>query len=141
MYCPNLECPDYVEDGRPGEYVDTVTVCPKCGATLIAEMPGRPRPRMRDAAWDAAIDGDGSLPVPPPPPAGLLVAVAAFDYPDEADALVRVLSDRGIAAYQFFDDGRDFEEESAVAPCTRVLVAESQAESAATLAARHRNED
>lgn len=140
MYCPNTECPDFLEDGRPGEYVDTVTVCPKCGAALVPDWPPETEMPANEPAWDeAAADESGPDPTPPPP-AGLLVAVAAFDYPDEAQALVAALAERGIVAYQFFDDGRDFADDAGIAHCTRVLVPESQARSAAALAARHRGE-
>jgi hypothetical protein len=139
MYCPNPECPDFVEDGRPGEYVDTVAVCPKCGASLVAEWPAVIDEPSADAS--AGRPGEGEAVAPAPPPEGLLVAVAAFDYPDEADAFASVLVAGGISAYQFFDDGRDFAASEGIAPCTRVLVPESQAQQASLLAERHRGED
>ena len=49
MYCPNHECPDFQEDGVPGEYVDTVSVCPKCGAVLVAEWPPAQPPELENA--------------------------------------------------------------------------------------------
>jgi hypothetical protein len=38
MYCPNPECPDLVQSGVRGEYVDEVTVCPACGSYLVATI-------------------------------------------------------------------------------------------------------
>jgi hypothetical protein len=38
MFCPNPECPDLIEGGVRGEYVVGVTVCPRCGSTLVAEV-------------------------------------------------------------------------------------------------------
>jgi hypothetical protein len=38
MYCPNPECPDLVQAGVRGEYVDTITVCPACGSYLVATI-------------------------------------------------------------------------------------------------------
>ena len=42
MYCPNPSCPDLAATGRPGEYLDTVTVCPVCGEYLVSEPPTFP---------------------------------------------------------------------------------------------------
>ncbi len=38
MFCPNSECPDFVETGRPGEYTPEVAVCPVCGAYLVEHL-------------------------------------------------------------------------------------------------------
>ena len=38
MFCPNPECIDVQESGKPGEYVDGVTVCPKCGTLLVERL-------------------------------------------------------------------------------------------------------
>ncbi len=35
MYCPNPECPDLVEGGVRGEYVEGISVCPRCGTGLV----------------------------------------------------------------------------------------------------------
>ncbi len=132
MFCPNRECPDFVEDGEPGEYVDSVTVCPKCGAALVAEFPtaargaGRAEPDTNDSE---AVEFEPVAEVPEA--AGPLVAVAAYDYPDEAEPLVSALLASGISVYQFLDDGRDFPDQNEVAACTRVLVPQSQARVAA----------
>jgi hypothetical protein len=37
--CPNPACPDRVRLGLAGEYVDSVTVCPQCGAPLLDAKP------------------------------------------------------------------------------------------------------
>jgi hypothetical protein len=42
MFCPNPDCFDRLESGTPGEYVDGVTTCPKCGATLVEHLDGAP---------------------------------------------------------------------------------------------------
>lgn len=39
MYCPSLECPDFVATGNHGEYVDGVTTCPVCGEYLVDTLP------------------------------------------------------------------------------------------------------
>jgi hypothetical protein len=36
MRCPNPECPDAALYEVPGSYAEGVTVCPKCGTTLVA---------------------------------------------------------------------------------------------------------
>lgn len=38
-YCPNPQCPYYVDIGEPGEYVDTATRCSDCGAELVEQRP------------------------------------------------------------------------------------------------------
>lgn len=51
MFCPNPDCPDLVEGGVQGEYVDGIGECPRCGAQLVPDsLPG-------DEASDF-IDGD-----------------------------------------------------------------------------------
>src|SRR5262245_48695545 len=37
--CPNPACPDRIDLGAAGEYVDSVAVCPTCGTRLIAARP------------------------------------------------------------------------------------------------------
>ncbi|MGD1148263.1 MAG: hypothetical protein ABR961_09985 [Thermoanaerobaculaceae bacterium] len=128
MYCPNRECPDFQEDGVPGEYVDTVSVCPKCGATLVAEWPPA-QPAGEPLHPEAAEVGSEACAVELIP-RGALVALAAFDYPDETEPFVAALEKAGISVFQFIDDGRDFEDRGGVQTCTRLLVPESQAERA-----------
>jgi hypothetical protein len=138
MYCPNPECIDFVQDGIHGEYVDTVTVCPKCGAALIAELPHDARHTLPvpeetpEHLAGATGEEPGEI---PPPPGGLLVAVIAFDYPDETEPAVALLTANGVTVYQFLDDGRDFADQQGYPVCTRLLVPESQAGLAATLLA------
>ena len=137
MFCPNRECPDFVEDGAPGEYVDSVTLCPKCGTTLVADWP----PAEQDdeepeesvtppESTERPVVGDASV------PDGPLVAVAAYDYPDEAEPLISALVAAGVSVFQFLDDGRDFPDQNDVPACTRVLVPQNQARLAADLLRR-----
>lgn len=62
MYCPNPQCPDYFETGKPGEYVPGIVVCPHCGADLVEVAPPevmgseRPRDRDPDPAPDAQFE-------------------------------------------------------------------------------------
>mgnify|MGYP001817246042 FL=1 len=44
MFCPNDECPDFVNTGLRSEYRDDVMVCPYCGSTMVAERPEDPVP-------------------------------------------------------------------------------------------------
>jgi len=39
VYCPNRECPDFVQTGFHAEFVAGVTVCPACGAYLVDRLP------------------------------------------------------------------------------------------------------
>jgi hypothetical protein len=138
MYCPNPECIDFVQDGIHGEYLDTVSVCPKCGSTLVSELPRASRhilPMPEEAIDHPASGAQEESDELPPPPAGLLVAVVAFDYPDETEPAVALLTANGIVVYQFLDDGRDFADQQGYPVCTRLLVPQSQAGLAATLLA------
>jgi hypothetical protein len=136
MFCPNPGCIDFVQDGIHGEYVDTVTVCPKCGAKLVPEVPKTPPPRRRVVVDTAAEDEDAGwagVEEPAPLATGPLVALAAFDYPDEVEPIAALLAANGIAAYQFLDDGRDFEDKGDVPTCTRLLVPQDQFRRASAL--------
>ncbi len=44
MFCPNNECPDFVNSGLRSEYRDDVTACPYCGSAMVAERPEDPFP-------------------------------------------------------------------------------------------------
>ena len=48
MFCPNDECPDFVNTGLRSEYRDDVMVCPYCGSTMVAERPEEPFPDEDD---------------------------------------------------------------------------------------------
>ncbi len=94
MYCPNPECPDYVEDGFPAEYVDTVSECPKCGARLATG----PTPQTlgdggeRGGAVTVGREDD--------PPA----EVASFASRQEAELAASYLIAEGIEAAVLADD-------------------------------------
>ena len=94
MYCPNPECLDFIEDGVPGEYVDTVSVCPKCGTRLVAGPPpetlGGSGQETRPRA--AAREDD--------PP----VEVASFGSRQDAELAAGYLVARGIEAVVLADD-------------------------------------
>lgn len=128
MYCPNPDCIDYQEDGLPGEYIDSVTVCPKCETHLVPELPaGWPAGYRSPEAGDLPEEiVDLREPADHLPGIGLLVPLAAFDYPDEAEPLLDHLAAANVTALQLLDDGRDFQDKGGVATCTRVLVPESQ---------------
>ncbi len=90
MYCPNRECVDFEETGEPGEYRDDVEVCPKCGARLVHE---RPELDERDAAPPEEDDAIA--------PEGPLVAVAEFNFRQDADLAASVLWASGVPAVVF----------------------------------------
>ena len=46
MFCPNDECPDFVNSGRRSEYRDDVMTCPYCGAAMVAHRPENPFPEV-----------------------------------------------------------------------------------------------
>lgn len=143
MFCPNPGCIDFVQDGIHGEYVDTVTVCPKCGATLVPEVPKVTSARARAVVEpdDDGVRGDWVASDEPAPLAtGPLVALAAFDYPDEVEPIAALLAANGVAAFQFLDDGRDFEDKGDIPTCTRLLVPQDQFRRATALVERAERE-
>ncbi|MCK5378293.1 MAG: hypothetical protein KAJ78_02770 [Acidobacteria bacterium] len=52
MYCPNPDCPDLIEGGVRGEYVDGITQCPRCGITLVEGVAADSAEALR------VVDGD-----------------------------------------------------------------------------------
>ena len=121
MYCPNPKCIDYEQDGVPGEYVDTVTTCPKCGSALVVELPPG-WPDRYDETFDDEEHGPDeersgrAQPVHVEAPGlGTFVPLAAYDYPDEADVLLEHLAAADITAVVLLDDGRDFLDKGDVA--------------------------
>ncbi len=139
MYCPNPECIDYEQDGVPGEYVDTVTTCPKCGTALVAELPpGWPGGygetfTDEEQGRDEVLIGHAQPAHAEAPGLGTFVPLAAYDYPDEADPLLEHLAAANITAVVLLDDGRDFQDKGGVATCSRVLVPESQYRAASSI--------
>ncbi len=53
MYCPNPDCPDLIEGGVRGEYVEGITQCPRCGAALVD---GPPSDRRDLIAGDVEVE-------------------------------------------------------------------------------------
>jgi hypothetical protein len=94
MYCPNPECLDFVEDGVPGEYVDTVSVCPKCGTRLVSGPPPE-APAARSEGAGVRIGGREDDPP---------VEVASFGYRQDAELAASYLIARGIEAAVHADD-------------------------------------
>ena len=75
MYCPNRDCPDFKDTGKPGEYREGITHCPYCRSALVAEDPLRAAPPARAGSqpepggeWgpggQAAAPGGDELEVP-----------------------------------------------------------------------------
>lgn len=46
MFCPNDECPDFVNSGRRSEFRDDVMVCPYCAAAMVSHRPGDSFPEV-----------------------------------------------------------------------------------------------
>ena len=121
MYCPNPDCPDVQESGEPGEYRDDVRVCPKCGAELV---PGTPAEALDAAGAGSAGDEDAD---------GPLVAVAAFNYRQDAELAASFLQANGVEAGVFGDDCGGTDPRVGFSSRARVMVPEGQARLAATL--------
>ena len=43
MYCPNDQCPDFIESGHRGEYREGLATCPKCQSNLAPGSAPQPR--------------------------------------------------------------------------------------------------
>jgi len=52
MYCPNPDCPDLIEGGIRGEYVEGITLCPRCGTRLVEGVAAESAEALR------LLDGD-----------------------------------------------------------------------------------
>lgn len=119
MYCPNDDCPDFLKYGLRGEYRDSLTSCPKCGAQLLRgappSEPALPVPTQQDVPGFAAP----------------LVQVAAFLSQHEADLAVSYLVSQGIDAMVSSDNCGGVRPELGFATNSRVLVPTDQADEAA----------
>lgn len=87
VFCPNPECPDFVDTGIHGEYVDTVWQCPACGAKLIHELPARAAPESGDEPEMAGVEH------------GPLVPVGTFLNRQDAELACSLLTAKGITAF------------------------------------------
>jgi len=85
VFCPNQECPDFLDTGIHGEYVDIVWQCPVCGARLVHELPSRAAPDAGDEPELAE--------------AGPLVPVGTFVNRQNAELARSLLIANGITAF------------------------------------------
>lgn len=123
MFCPNVDCPDFKESGIAGEYLERTTICPKCGAHLVAEPPA-----VKPAGEEAP-----RFPGLSEPSEGPLVTVASFNYRQEADLVLSMLLARGIEASAFSDDCGGVDPRLGFGTRTRVVVPASQVADAVAL--------
>ena len=125
MFCPNRECVDFQETGEPGEYREGIVVCPKCETRLVTERPAPPE------AEAAEPEEAGEEPV-----AGPLVAVATFNYHQDADLAVSMLRANGVQAVTLADDCGTTYPSIGFGSRNRVMVPEGQAKLAVALLER-----
>jgi hypothetical protein len=123
MFCPNPECLDFVEGGVHGEYVDTVTTCPVCGARLVETLPDEHGDRLQ--THDASLDAG--------PACGAPVAVAAFRSRQEAELAMSLLEANGITVFESVDDVGGTYPDMGLSGGTRLLVPEPQVAAAVAL--------
>ncbi len=123
MFCPNPECLDFVEGGVHGEYVETVTTCPVCGARLVATLPAEHGGRLE--AQGASLDAE--------PACGVPVAVAAFRSRQEAKLAMSLLEANGITVFESVDDVGGAYPDMGFSGGTRLLVPEPQVAAAIAL--------
>jgi hypothetical protein len=123
MYCADLQCPDFLQWGVHGEYRQGITVCPKCGATLVTE---RPEPGRVGEAEEPVATEFPSLPGP-------LVTLASFNFRQDAELAVSMLLANGIQAFVAGDDCGSVDPGLGFGTRTRVMVDASQAATASAL--------
>ncbi|MCU0291471.1 MAG: DUF2007 domain-containing protein [Thermoanaerobaculaceae bacterium] len=88
MRCPNPECPDAQLLHEGASYVEGVTTCPRCGATLV-EVEPEPEPEPGVAEREAEPD---------------LVELATFMQRQDADMALSCLAADGIQSLVMADD-------------------------------------
>ena len=123
MYCSNPQCPDFIQWATHGEYREGLTVCPKCGAMLVA---GRPEPAGAEVPAKRVAPQLAPLPGP-------LVTLASFNYRQDADLAVSMLLANGINAVVAGDDCGRVDPGLGFGTRSRVLVDASQLEAASAL--------
>jgi hypothetical protein len=126
MYCTNPECPDFLQSGIHGEYREGLTVCPKCDAPLVPERPHPPASEVPEGLVGLAL----------PPLPGPLVALASFNFRQDADLVVSMLLANGVNAVVACDDCGALDPGLGFGTRARVLVAASQVEVASALLAQ-----
>jgi hypothetical protein len=130
VFCPNRDCPDFQGSGVPGEYREDIMVCPKCGASLVREPPV-----LREAeepGAGGAEERDAAL--------GPLVAIASFNYRQDADLAASMLLANDVQAIVFADDCGGIDPRIGFASRSRVMVPESQAKLALALLEHEAND-
>jgi hypothetical protein len=93
MFCPNDECPDFLNTGLRAEYREDIPVCPFCGTTLVAVLA------------EGADEGTSGLPVKPRVADDEVMepVIEATDLPEVA--IIRSILDG--AAIPFITSGED----------------------------------
>jgi len=126
MYCPNPQCPDFVETGEPGEYNEGVTKCAKCGAWLVAYLPSEllPTKATREGPWEDDHTADEDL-----------VVIASFARRQDADLAISFLQANGIEVRELDPGSRSSYPDLAFGTGWGLLVRASQAEDARALLA------
>ena len=89
MFCPNPECPDFVDTGIHSEYVDTIWQCPACGAKLVHELSAPPPPEGKDEP--EVVGGDPRS----------LASIGTYLYHQDAELACTMLTANGITACVF----------------------------------------
>lgn len=92
MRCPSLECPDFILDGKHGEYAEGILVCSRCGATLVGAEEG---PTTESQVWESAVAEEEG---------GELVEVGRFLQRHDGELVAEFLKAYGIAAVTTADD-------------------------------------
>lgn len=85
MFCPNNDCPDFLDTGLRAEYRDDVEVCPYCDTPLVAVRPEAPAAEPGDLPAKPRVADDEPL-----------EAVIETDDPTEVTIIKSILDGAGI---------------------------------------------
>ena len=126
MYCPNPNCPDFVETGEPGEYNEGVAKCAKCGTWLVPYVPSEllSKQPTQEAPWGAGAAPDEDL-----------VVAASFARRQDADLAMSFLQANGIDVMELAPGSKSSYSDLTFRAGWRLLVRASQLEDARALLA------
>jgi hypothetical protein len=90
MFCANKDCPDFIETGFHAEFVDSVSVCPRCGQYLVSTLdPSSCESERSDGGGTCAAVGSCNDPLEP---------VFETESPHEIRQVEALLEANGIAS-------------------------------------------
>jgi len=61
VFCPNNECPDYLDTGLRAEYREDIAICPYCETPLVSFLPEDPAPEPGELPTKPRVADDEPL--------------------------------------------------------------------------------